>query len=124
MADTNGQVNGEGRAKNGCFAKGHPFIGNKNGLKNGRKKAPKTVVTEAIDAIDSVRILKKLEELCLKGDAKSCMYLLDRKHGKPRQLVGLEGSKLGESIQTFIFLMPDGTKVVPKELMNGAKGTG
>jgi hypothetical protein len=115
----NGQETGNGRAKNGCFAPGHPCYRSKDGTKTGRKKTPKTMIADAVDAIDTVRILKKLAELCLAGNHQACIYLCDRQLGKPRQVMGLEGSKPGDRVETSLFLCSDGTTRTAKEMMSG-----
>lgn len=115
----NGQENADGRKPNGCFAPGHHLFGKENGIKNGRKKEPKTIVANAVDAIDTVKILKKLAELCLAGNHQACIYLCDRQLGKPRQVMGLEGSKPGDRVETSLFLCSDGTTRTAKEMMSG-----
>ena len=79
----------------------------------GRKKDPTTLLKEAINSLDSdiPAIFAKLKELCLKeGDTKACMYLCDRRLGKPIAAINLEGRDKAVEILSQIkeaMLRPD-----------------
>ncbi len=63
-------------------------------------------------------IASMLVSQATKGNIKAIDLMMSYLHAKPTQHVGLEGPD-GQPISSFVFLLPDGSRVTPQELVRG-----
>ena len=74
--------------------------------RSGRKKAISALVNEALERVDEriPELFNKLIEKGLQGDRECLIYLIDRRLGKPKASMELEGGEeLGAGLVVKLF---------------------
>lgn len=95
----------------GRFKKGHPFIGGSGKrFRSGRKKSPRNLTRCFNDFYDenSYELILKTIQKALEGDSDLLKYCHNRRWGKPKQSVELEGGEtLGAGMLLKVFEIID-----------------
>jgi hypothetical protein len=110
------------KAKNGKFAKGHPFYKSRNGIKNGCKKTLKGEVKDALKIAEDAmpKLIQNMIDDAQNPEINANVrqqcreYLIDRIYGKANQPLS---GKL--SIQTVSWVIGKGYQREPEQLTEG-----